>query len=129
MSGPFSNAAAINNSGQVVGSYQASNFAHAALWNGTVGTDLNDLLRPDAVTAGWVLSYATGINDNGWIVGTAYNSNRCPDGCAGYGLLLTMSDLPDQVVNISTPVPEPSTYALLMVGLGAVVLRWRRRQR
>lgn len=129
LSGLFSHAEAINNSGQVVGAYQADTFSHAALWNGAVGTDLNDLLRPEAVAAGWVLSQAQGINNNGWIVGTAYNRNRCPDGCGGYGFLLTMSDLPDQVVNISTPVPEPSTYALLMVGLGAVVMRWRRRQR
>ena len=34
-------------------------------------TDLNTLIDP---SSGWMLEEATGINDNGWIVGYGYNS-------------------------------------------------------
>ncbi len=50
-----------------------------------------------------------GINDAGWLTGEAFNA----DGTS-YGLLLT-------------PVPEPTTAALCLGGLGVIVLRKRRR--
>jgi len=37
-------------------------------------TDLNSFLDARTVSEGWVLTEAMGINDKGWIVGTAYNS-------------------------------------------------------
>ena len=57
----------INTSGQIVGgAATASNVSHAFLWQNGVMTDLNSLLPANS---GWVLSSATGINDNGQITG------------------------------------------------------------
>lgn len=67
LAGRSSEARAINDVGQVVG-YMGGN---AMLWYGTKATDLNSVL--DASThAGWQLSEAKGINNQGWIVGDAY---------------------------------------------------------
>ena len=56
-------------------------------------TDLNTLIDP---SSGWMLEEATGINDNGWIVGYGYNSAT-----GRYDAVLL------------TPIPEPSAFALL----------------
>jgi hypothetical protein len=56
------------------------------------------------------------MNDEGWIVGEASNSNL---GIRAHAYLLSISDLPDL-----PPVPEPHTYALMLIGL--VVLGFRR---
>jgi probable HAF family extracellular repeat protein len=57
----------INTSGQVVGAAAtASNASDAFVWQNGVMTDLNSLLPANS---GWILSSATGINDNGQITG------------------------------------------------------------
>jgi probable HAF family extracellular repeat protein len=59
---------AINGQGVVVG--EASNSANdrvAFVWQNGIMTNLNTLIP---ATSGWVLQIATGINDNGQIVGT-----------------------------------------------------------
>ena len=77
---------------------------HATLWNGATVTDLNSFLDASTVSAGWVLYEATGINDNGWIVGNASNSLL---GIQSHAFLLT-------------PVPEAETWAMMLTGLGLV---------
>jgi probable HAF family extracellular repeat protein len=75
LDGANSQALALNNAGQIVGwSETADGSHHATLWSGDTMLDLNSLLDPSLISAGWVLSQAAGINDNGWIVGTATNS-------------------------------------------------------
>ena len=111
LGGSFSAATAVNGRGQVVGfSSLASNLIdHATLWDAGSAIDLNTYLDTAAIEAGWYLQDATGINDRGWIVGNAVNS---ADGSSHAFLL--------------TPVPEPSTYALMLGGL-LMVSVWTRR--
>lgn len=103
----------VNDAGQVVGfmlSHDANVSFRAATWiNGQV-VDLNSLLSASVLDEGWVLLGANAINDNGQIVGQAYNSKM-------------------GVINafVLTPVPESSTLAMMFLGLGAVTMgaRWR----
>ena len=105
LGGLNSRAYSINDSGQIVGNAASSsgdNFA--CLFDATGDADnidLNALIDP---TVGWTLEYAYSINNDGWIVGTGIN----PDGYE-HAYLLT---------------PEPTT--LLLLGLGAVMVRKRR---
>jgi probable HAF family extracellular repeat protein len=115
LGGKHSSALAINNSGEIAGwsDVNGEPYRHATLWVGTTPTDLNSLLDAATVDAGWILLDAAGINDNGWITGTAYNAMT--DQMRGY--LLSMSSM-----------PEPETYALMLAGLGVLANVVRRRK-
>ena len=68
-------ATAINELGLVVGkSYTPDGEVRATLWFRRIGVDLNSLLDSQTVASGWVLRDAEGINDRGWIVGNAVNT-------------------------------------------------------
>ncbi len=100
--------------GQVVGNLDfGQGKQSAALWNDATSEaiDLNSFLDAAAVSAGWRLSNALDINNNGWIVGDFENTTP---GLGGGAFLLT-------------PVPEPQSYALMLAGLGALALAARRR--
>lgn len=103
----------INAAGNVVGSASVSPDAAtvAVLWHEGELIDLNAYLSEDQKAQGWTLSYASGINDSGWIVGTATNQN----GPARAFLLHAAA------------VPEPSGWMALMGGLALIVLTIRRR--
>jgi probable HAF family extracellular repeat protein len=109
LGGLGSSANAINSSGQVVGySYSYPNEMTsidkvATLWSNGNIIDLNSLLDDSTASAGWVLTNATGINDNGWIVGNARN----------YLLGVNNHAFALQAV----AVPEAETYTLLTAGL------------
>jgi probable HAF family extracellular repeat protein len=64
----YSTAAGINNVGQVVGLDSYADYSsHAFVWNPSTGMlDLNNLIPANS---GWVLEFATAINDQGQIVG------------------------------------------------------------
>jgi probable HAF family extracellular repeat protein len=110
--GPYNEgeAKAINNAGLVVGFATGGGGSRAALWKDGTAIDLNSFLDAGAVAAGWVLTTANDINDHGWIVGNAYNAHLNLE--SGY---------------ILAPVPEPETYAMLVIGLG--LLGWLARRR
>jgi probable HAF family extracellular repeat protein len=101
-----SSAWGINSLGQVVGDGDIpSGTIHALLFNNGTVTDLNGLISP---SSGWVLTEATSISDSGYIVGSRMHNGQT----AAYLL---------------TPVPEPSSIALVAIGAGALyILRHRR---
>jgi probable HAF family extracellular repeat protein len=102
LGGSVSFANDVNAGGLVVGAsyYMGGGFTTRAFLysNGTM-TDLNDSL---VTGSQWTLTTAYAINDNGWIVGSGINSSG-----QSHAFLLT-------------PIPEPSTLALL--GIGAISL-------
>lgn len=103
LGGPLSLARAINGLGEVVGYSQiADQSTHAFVCYGTAMQDLNELIEP---ASGWVLLDAVGINDAGQIVGRGSHEGQSR-------------------VFLLTPVPEPSTLVLLVIGLlGLAVAR------
>ncbi|QJU58718.1 PEPxxWA-CTERM sorting domain-containing protein [Sphingomonas sp. AP4-R1] len=108
--GGYSSAAGINNLGQIVGAggNSASHpSAVAFLWEQGVYTNLNDLIAPDS---GWTLTGAYDINNVGQIVGAGMI-----DGERRAFLLTPLSD-----------VPEPASWALMLLGFGAVGMAMRR---
>ena len=107
LGGSYSWANAINNDGVVVGgaATTAPGITHAFMWSNGAMTDINAYLTDQERSSGWVLDYATGINDNGWIAGVASNTVLGED----RAFLLEVA-----------AVPEARAYAMLLTGLGLV---------
>jgi probable HAF family extracellular repeat protein len=102
--GNFSEAAAINNRGDIIGLTGGGPF----IWTREAGMQsLQTLLDPTG--AGWRLDVVTAINETGQIVG----GGTAPDGTPRAILL--------------TPIPEPSTLALFVCVLSLVALCASRR--
>jgi probable HAF family extracellular repeat protein len=98
-------AADINDYGKIVGVYHDT---RAVVYSNGTMTDLNGLIAP---IPGLVLNTATAINNAGQITCTGRISN-------GYTHAYLL-----------TPIPEPSTFALLGVGaVAAMGYAWRRRK-
>jgi len=108
--GSYSAAYAINDSGQVVGyALTSSEQEHAFLYENAQMVDLNDRIPADS---GWVLQYATEINDEGQIVGNGvHNGQR-------RAFLLTPS-YPFQ--GFYQPVDNPPTINVAKAGVGIPV--------
>ena len=110
-----SQALGLNDSGTVVGQLRRGvSDLRAFVWSDGLGMrDLNDLLDPQT-GQGWALTSAQGINAAGQIVGIGRFNGR------ERGFLLSPSRI--------FAVPEPSTIALLLSGLGATAFaRLRKR--
>lgn len=106
LGGQRSYAYGINDAGVIVGSStNTAGQVFATLWNGTSAVNLNNYLTPAEKQAGWVLTEATGINQNGWIIGDAVN---------------TRSGSSDAFELRVSPVPEASTWAMLLAGLALI---------
>jgi len=116
----FTGAAAnlVNNLDQVVGvsyRFDATNAlidATATLWDDGLAYNLNDFLPPGS---GWYLQNARNLNDAGQIV--------------GWGILngQTRAFLLDPIQ--ATPVPEPSSVVLWLLGSGCAALCFARTRR
>lgn len=106
----------LNNEGEIVG-YSVEAGTHtkkATLWNNGKVVNLNDYLTASERAAGWVLAEATAINNNGEIVG--YEENTITGKTNAFAL------------NTIAAVPEPTTYSMLLMGLGFVGFMARRRK-
>lgn len=116
-------ATAINTLGQIVGTLTntvpfrtpsgilaspASGHAFLASASSSTMQDLNQLLPP---SSGWELTSASGINDQGAIVGEGIHNGTV------HGFLLTPSS------ELADPVPEPTTLGLLVVLAAAAGVR------
>jgi len=109
LGGTWSQANGINNIGQVVGwtlvePPSAISAQHAFIYSDGVMSDLNTFLPDDF---GWVLTYASAINESGQIAVNGRNAEGIT-----HAFLLT-------------PVPEPATLSLLLLG-GLAAVRKRR---
>lgn len=101
-----SSAFSINEHGMIVGysSDDAGN-GRATLWVDGVITDLNTFLSAQDKAEGWMLTYASDINDKGWIVGNAYN---------------TMTDT-TRAFLLASAIPEPGAGLMLAAGLAMLL--------
>lgn len=98
----------VNGSDQVVGfSMDTREEQRAFIYTGGVMFNLNDI--SDAKQKGWTLAVASGINTRGDIAGSGLINGQL------HAFLLTSVQEPP----ISS-VPEPETYVMLLLGLGAV---------
>ena len=95
---------AINASGQIVG---GEHCCTPFLYSDGATTNLNTLIDP---SSGWVLETANSINDSGWITGKGTIEG------AGHAFLLT-------------PVPEPSSLALVGLAIAGLTGRSFNRRR
>jgi probable HAF family extracellular repeat protein len=96
----------INDVGAVVGQSDCVGLGCAFLWTEDEGMlALQSLVDPGS---GWILTRATGINDQGWIVGNGLFNGEARD------FLLA-------------PIPEPTTWALLAAGMIGMFALGRRR--
>jgi|APSaa5957512535_1039671.scaffolds.fasta_scaffold00799_22 probable HAF family extracellular repeat protein len=119
----FSEALDVSGDGSVVVGRGRGGFGEAFVWDGINGMQsLSTILTGSGVDmTGWNLWYATGISDDGQTI-VGYGKN--PDGIQEA-----------YVVNLGAevqPVPEPTTIALLgigLVGLAGAEVRRRRKKR
>lgn len=98
---PYSYAYAVNNKGQVVGTN-----GRAFLWQNGVMTDLNSLLP---MASGWTLIAATGINDDGQIVGWGIHDQAPHAFLLGKASSVSVANV--QAANYSPAQLAPETIA------------------
>lgn len=100
----------INSIGQIVGNADVGGAFHGVLWQDGHMTDLTDFLDPSLRAQGWFVSDAYSINDSGQILASLATSSVS----SGRAVLITS-------------VPEPGTWAMMLLGLAGLGLAVRRR--
>jgi len=127
MGGDWSVANSINDSGQVVGVAGYDDWVDVSSFIYSNGVMVNLSYLDAVITGGWTGLVASGINNNGQIVGhgTLHGVNQA--------FLLSGADQTEFFLSytpFSLPlsIPEPETYAMLLAGLGLVGFMARRRK-
>lgn len=116
LGGSFSNAYDINNAGLIVGnSTDTSGDYHGVLWSSGNILDLTSLLDQPLIDAGWLITDAFSINENGNILAYAEDAQ----GNEKTVLLFTAS---------AAAVPETSTSLMLLAGLCLIGFKRRFKQ-
>ena len=119
----FSEALAVNDAGTAVGFAESFSSTgtfvgeHAVYWgDDALAIDLNTLIDP---TDGWVLNRALAISDTGWIAGNGMFDPDGPGGQAAYSRHFLM--------HVPATVPEPGAGLLVLIAIGSLARRARRR--
>jgi probable HAF family extracellular repeat protein len=107
--GTISEATGINNRGDIVGwsTYGGTGYSHAFLWTNGIMIDLG--------TLGGTTSQANGINNRGDIVGWSYTTGNV--------------NYEATVWTAVTGVPEPSTWATILLGFAGLGFAFRKSRR
>lgn len=129
LGGSYSYATGINESGEVIGVADTLSLdRHAFLYSHGGMTDLS-LLDP-VISSGWTHLSVAAINNNGQIVGSGQHNGHTEAFLLAYTPDTVFTPQPIFVPDFKTltPVPEPSTYAMLLAGLGLVGFMGRRRR-
>lgn len=126
LGGNGSSSYGINNHGWVVGVSDidvTTNATHAFLYSTETGIlDLNDFLPENS---GWELLLAQAISDNGDIVGYGRYTDPLTGIVGPNNSAFILSGLGFTAV---AAIPEPSTYAMLLAGMGLMGFAARRRK-
>lgn len=111
LGGNFVQAQSINDAGQIVGISQidGTDIGRAFIWENGHMIDLNTLMDSTFLDSGFLLTYAGQITNNGLILASGYNPAT------------GMSS--EYILNPISPVPEPTTWAMLLAGLGFLFCR------
>ncbi len=115
-------ASGINDKGQIVGAGYLKNtpgLPHAGIWENGQFFDLNHYADLGFQEAGWTLMNARDINNDGWIIAQAVNSQS-----QARVFLLSPCD----TCQYHATIPEPVTSVLMLTGLGLLGVTRRRTQ-
>lgn len=107
----------LNDDGTVVGAETFdSRPSEAKIWIDLQPYYLNDLLTT-SLGEGWRLTNATGVSSDGWIIGEAgrFRQNDAGDWVQDRSASFLLA-----------PIPEPTTWALMLGGLAALAVRGKR---
>ncbi|MES2905306.1 MAG: PEPxxWA-CTERM sorting domain-containing protein [Pseudomonadota bacterium] len=89
---------------------------NSGLWAALAATDYN--VAGNMTAPNWTSLNSTGLFGNAWIIGASWPNLDANDD----GFKLT-------AINVTAAVPEPSTWAMMLIGFGGIGVSMRRRRK